>query len=171
MRRTCGMIFLAMAVICAGATTAPANEFSYSWVHPQLIVVQLMDSTDVHDELYFEKEFLLSRCEKAFDVSAPAIFIEDSLSGNGMAFFRQAPLPHARSDESADWRIVPDEGMVEVISNAYRCATVRYSGGKAGRIRAATDFHRSFRLYVPGRDGFCRSRNACRRQIRRAQEH
>lgn len=148
-----GIVLAAAGVFCAGAATVSANEFSYSWSHPRLIVVQLVDETDMHDELYFEKEYLLSRCEKTFDVSAPAVFIEDSLTGEGMAFFRQAPLPHARSDTSTDLRIVPEKGRVEVISNAYRCATVRYSGGKAGRIRAATDFHRSFRLYVPGRDG------------------
>ena len=153
MRKTWGMFSLAMAVLCAGAKTEPTSVFAYPWAHPRLVVVQLMDDTDAHDELYFEKEFLLSRCEKPFGVSAPAIFIEDSLSGDGMAFFRQAPLPHARSDASEDWRIVPGKGKVEVVSNAYRCVTIRYAGGKAGRIRAATDFHRSFRSYVTGRDG------------------
>ncbi len=108
------MFFLSMAVFCAESAAAVTSEFAYPWAHPRLVIVQLMDDTDAHDELYFEKEYLLSRCEKPFDVTAPAIFIEDSLGGDGMAFFRQAPLPHARSDASADWRIVPGNGKVAV---------------------------------------------------------
>ena len=140
------------AVSCA-VGGQDAKEFRYDWTHPRLVVVQLMDDTDHHDELYFESEYLLSRCEKPFEVSAPALFVEDSLTGSGMAFFRQAPLPHARSEVSADWRVVPAAGKVEVLSNAYRCVSIRYDGGKAGRVRAATDFHRMFRPYVAGRDG------------------
>ena len=143
----------AMTAATSVATAQPTDVFSYAWEHPRLIFVQMMDDTDVHDELYFEKEYLLSRCESPFPVAAPALFVEDSLSGEGMAFFRQAPLPHARSDASADWRIVPADGRVEVLSNAYRCVRIPYSGGNPGRIRAATDFHRMFRPYVAGRDG------------------
>ena len=142
-----------MTAATSVATAQPTDVFSYAWEHPRLIFVQMMDDTDVHDELYFEKEYLLSRCESPFPVAAPALFVEDSLSGEGMAFFRQAPLPHARSDASADWRIVPADGRVEVLSNAYRCVRIPYSGGNPGRIRAATDFHRMFRPYVAGRDG------------------
>ena len=129
------------------------GEFRYPWEHPRLVEVQLADDTDRHDELYFEKEYLLSRCEMPFDVSGPALFLEDSLGGDGVAFFRQGPLPHARAGDSADWHVDPGRMKVGVLSSAYPCVRVRYRGGKAGRVRAATDFHRMFRPYVPGRDG------------------
>ena len=65
------------------------GEFRYPWDHPRLVEVQLADDTDRHDDLYFEKERLLSRCERPFDVAGPALFLEDSLGGDG------ASLPRA----------------------------------------------------------------------------
>ena len=129
------------------------GEFRYAWEHPRLVEVQLVDDTDRHDDLYFEKERLLSRCERPFDVAGPALFLEDSLGGEGVAFFRQAPLPHARADDSPDWHVDPGRQMLRILSSPYRCFRVGYRGGRAGRVRAATDFHRSFRPYVAGRDG------------------
>ena len=85
---------LELAALCAAASLAsPAEaaavqDLAYSWVHPRLVVVQLMDDTDRHNELYFEREYLLARCEKPFEVSAPALFVEDALGGDGVAFFR-----------------------------------------------------------------------------------
>ena len=151
--RTSGLLAL-LAISCALSCAAADSEvYSYSWNHPRLVEVQLMDDTDRHDELYFEKEYLLSRCEKPFDVSAPALFIEDSLTGEGIAFFRKAPLPHARTSNSPDWHVDPLGRKVTVLSNDYQGVSIRYRGGKAGRIRAATDFQRRFRPYVAGRDG------------------
>ena len=143
--RTSGLLAL-LAISCALSCAAADSEvYSYSWNHPRLVEVQLMDDTDRHDELYFEKEYLLSRCEKPFDVSAPALFIEDSLTGEGIAFFRKAPLPHARTSNSPDWHVDPLGRKVTVLSNDYQGVSIRYRGGKAGRIRAATDFQRRFR--------------------------
>lgn len=151
--RTSDLLAL-LAISCALSCAAADSEvYSYSWNHPRLVEVQLMDDTDRHDELYFEKEYLLSRCEKPFDVSAPALFIEDSLTGEGIAFFRKAPLPHARTSNSPDWHVDPLGRKVTVLSNDYKGVSIRYRGGKAGRIRAATDFQRRFRPYVAGRDG------------------
>jgi alpha-galactosidase len=150
-----------LAALCAAASlmsassaeAAATQDLAYSWAHPRLVVVQLMDDTDRHNELYFEREYLLSRCEKPFEVSAPALFVEDSLCGEGVAFFRQAPLPHARADKSPDYRVDPVHGKIVVLSNAYPCVKLRYSGGRPGRVRAATDFHKGFRPYAAGRDG------------------
>lgn len=151
--RTSDLLAL-LAISCALSCAAADSEvYSYLWNHPRLVEVQLMDDTDRHDELYFEKEYLLSRCEKPFDVSAPALFIEDSLTGEGIAFFRKAPLPHARTSNSPDWHVDPLGRKVTVLSNDYQGVSIRYRGGKAGRIRAATDFQRRFRPYVAGRDG------------------
>ena len=143
-------LFACCALRCGAVES---GEFRYQWEHPRLVEVQLADDTDRHDELCFEKELLLSRCEKPFDVTAPALFLEDSLTGEGIAFFRQAPLPHARTCGLPDWHVDPLARRVDVLSNGYRCASIRYCGGKAGRVRAATDFHRASRPYVAGRDG------------------
>ena len=131
---------LELASLCAAASLAsPAEaaavqDLAYSWVHPRLVVVQLMDDTDRHNELYFEREYLLARCEKPFEVSAPALFVEDALGGDGVAFFRQAPLPHARADKSPDYRVDPVHGKIAVLSNSYPCVKLRYSGGRPGPV-------------------------------------
>lgn len=120
--------------------------------HPRLVVVRLQDATDVHNELVFETEYLLMANEQPFDVAAPALFWEDSLTGRGRAYFRVAPLPHARAVKTPDFHIHPVRG-VTVLSNGYPCVETEYDGGAAGRVRAATDFQRRLRPYVPGRDG------------------
>ena len=140
-------------VVLLDVTSLVEKDFSYAWEHPRLVAVRLQDDTDHHDDLWFETEYLLSRCEAPFDVSAPALFIEDSLSGEGMAFFRKAPLPHARTDKTHDFRVNPGKRRITVNSTAYPCVRVPYTGGAAGRVRAATDFQRALRPYVPGRDG------------------
>lgn len=120
--------------------------------HPRLTIVQLQDATDNHGELFFEKEYVLAENEKPFDISAPAVFWEDVLTGEGRAYFRQAPLPHARSVKSADFHVDPLKGIA-VHDSPYPCVEVPYSGGRLGRIRAAREFQRTMRPYVPGRDG------------------
>jgi len=136
-------IFLIGTVLTAGAGQI---------AHPRLVIVQLQDATDEHDELVFETEYLLSANEKPFDVAAPAVFWEDSLTGCGRAYFRPAPLPHARPVKTPDFHIDPVRG-VSVLTGAEPCVQVEYSGGRLGRVRAATDFQRQFRPYVSGRDG------------------
>ena len=123
-----------------------------STVHPRLVILRLQDDTDHHNELVFETEYLMMANEKPFDVAAPAVFWEDSLTGKGRAYFRQAPLPHARSVKGDDFHVDPVMG-VTVLESPYPCVEVAYDGGKAGRIRAMTDFQRRLRPYVPGRDG------------------
>jgi hypothetical protein len=89
-------LLASLAISCAlTCGAADSGVYPYSWDHPRLVEVQLMDDTDRHDELYFEKEYLLSRCEKPFDVSAPALFIEDSLTGEGLpsSARRRFPTP------------------------------------------------------------------------------
>ena len=121
-------------------------------VHPRLTILQLVDSTDNHDELVFEKEYLLSANEQTFDVEAPAVFWEDSLTGEGRAYFRQAPLPHARPVRKPDFRVDARRGIT-VLPSDWPCVEVPYTGGAWGRVRAMTDFQRKLRPYVSGRDG------------------
>lgn len=148
---------LAVAAVLAASLSVLAygdvQEFDYKWEHPRLTIVRLQDATDAHDELLFTTEYVLSRCERTFDVEAPALFIEDVLTGDGMAFFRKAPLPHARTDKTPDFRVDARRRRITVNATAYPCVRVPYTGGAAGRVRAATAFQRKFRPYVPGRDG------------------
>ena len=135
---------LAVAAVLAASLSVLAygdvQEFDYKWEHPRLTIVRLQDATDAHDELLFTTEYVLSRCERTFDVEAPALFIEDVLTGDGMAFFRKAPLPHARTDKTPDFRVDARRRRITVNATAYPCVRVPYTGGAAGRVRAATDF-------------------------------
>ena len=147
-------IGLVLAAACAAGLSAWGEDavFAWKWAHPRLTVVRLQDRTDRHNELYFETEYLLSRNEAAFDVSAPALFVEDSATGEGRAFFRVAPLPESRPVKGADFRVEAGRGRLLVRDTGYPCVQVAYAGGAVGRVRAATDFQRARRAYVPGRD-------------------
>ena len=141
------------AGVCAGALNAADETFAWKWTHPKLTVVRLQDQTDRHAELYFETEYLLARCEQKLELTAPAVFVEDALSGEGVAFFRVAPLPASRPVKGIDYRVEPGARRLVVVDNGYPCVRVPYAGGAVGRVRAATDFQRRLRAYVPGRDG------------------
>ena len=127
---------LAVAAVLAASLSVLAygdvQEFDYKWEHPRLTIVRLQDATDAHDELLFTTEYVLSRCERTFDVEAPALFIEDVLTGDGMAFFRKAPLPHARTDKTPDFRVDARRRRITVNATAYPCVRVPYTGGAAG---------------------------------------
>ena len=74
------------------ATAALATgTCSYPWTHPRFIEVQLVDATDCHEELYFEREYLLLPNEAPITNAAPVVFIEDSVSGEGYAYLRLGP--------------------------------------------------------------------------------
>ena len=115
---------LAVAAVLAASLSVLAygdvQEFDYKWEHPRLTIVRLQDATDAHDELLFTTEYVLSRCERTFDVEAPALFIEDVLTGDGMAFFRKAPLPHARTDKTPDFRVDARRRRITVSSSSDR---------------------------------------------------
>ena len=139
-------------IVALGACCLAGLAVAEPTVHPRVVIVRLQDDTDSHNELVFETEYLLAANEKPFDVAAPAIFWEDSLTGRGRAYFRPAPLPHARPVKTMDFHVDPVRG-VRVLPGAEPCVEVAYEGGRLGRIRAATDFQRQFRPYVSGRDG------------------
>ena len=143
---------VALAAAVSVGEAAEAGGTAIPQAHPRLTIVRLQDATDRHNELVFETEYLLAANELPFDVTAPAVFWEDSLSGEGTAYFRQAPLPHARTAKTPDFHIDPTGG-VTVLESPYPCVTVGYSGGAVGRVRAMTDFQRGLRPYVSGRDG------------------
>ena len=136
------------------ATAALATgTCSYPWTHPRFIEVQLVDATDCHEELYFEREYLLLPNEAPITNAAPVVFIEDSVSGEGYAYLRLGPLPHARADKSPDYVLDPLHRRLTMLTNSYPFVGRRYRGGRAGRIRAVHDIQREIRPYVADRDG------------------
>ena len=146
-----GLFFASVCVFVS--LVCDARIFTYTWTHSRFIEVQLADATDVHNELYFEREFLLLPNESPITNSAPVTFIEDSMTGNGLAYLRLGPLPHARADKSPDYILTPARRQLEVLSNAYPVVERAYGGGKLGRIRALYEIQREIRPYVKGRDG------------------
>jgi len=79
--------------------------------HARLTQVTLQDQTDIHNELVFEKEWLLHTAEGALELQGNLFVIEDPLTGDGLIFLKHAPLSHARPIPTAvDFRAAARRG-------------------------------------------------------------
>ncbi|QTN33435.1 alpha-galactosidase [Akkermansiaceae bacterium] len=135
-----------------GQAMAALEDFMLSPLHLRYTQVELMDQTDHHDELVFEREWL--PLQDNFEVSCNVFHLEDALTGNGLAFLKLAPLPHARPVKSPwDAKVAGAARRVTFGGHGYAWTVLAYSGGKAGRIAAMQDYQRCLRKYVPTRDG------------------
>ena len=123
--------------------------------HLRLTKVLLMDRTDVHNELVSEREWLLHPSESRLTLSGGILYVEDPLTGDGLALLKLAPLPHARPNPlAADFEVRSRERTIGVLEpEDYAVAAVAYSGGKWGRVAALQQFQRCLRRVEPGRDG------------------
>lgn len=123
--------------------------------HTRLIAYDLRDQTDDHDELVFTREWLLSSIEGEFALAANVLALEDVLTGEGAAFLRLAPLPHARVSTEPDFRLLKSDKtrQFEIVSNGYAYVVAPYVGGKLGRIQSLHAAQRQIRPYKEGRDG------------------
>jgi alpha-galactosidase len=127
--------------------------------HLTLIAAELHEATDVRQNLVFERRWLLHPSEAiAFDGNLLAL--EDLLTGDGIVFVRQAPLPYARAVRHGHdcWLrggtlLVAGHGLDASGGDGYPSTVVCYSGGEAGRIAALQRFQRALRRYLPERDG------------------
>ncbi|NDK16414.1 MAG: hypothetical protein AUJ96_07840 [Armatimonadetes bacterium CG2_30_66_41] len=167
----------------------PAREgevldcFELSPPHLRLVQVVLRDQTDRYDELVFENEWLLHSNEQDVLLQGNLFFVENTLTGAGLVFLKQAPLPHARPHKCAvDFRASgsglsfgrkPDEAFGPGHPRyplAHRCAffghgtggergegypyvVLAYEGGRSGRVEALQTYQRQLRRYDPQRDG------------------
>jgi alpha-galactosidase len=130
-------------------------------LHLRLTQVTLHDQTDRRNELVFENEWLLHTAEAALSLSGCLFYLEDVLTGAGLIFLKEAPLPHARPIPSpCDLRVRPAERHFAFVGQGadeegtgYAFITLAYDGGTAGRIAALQQYQRCLRPYVPGRDG------------------
>ncbi|HEX2949358.1 MAG TPA: alpha-galactosidase, partial [Armatimonadota bacterium] len=85
---------------------------------------------------------------------------EDTLHQNGLILLKQAPLPHARPQQSADDLHVEageritwlNHGTHETVHTGYQYAMLTYSGGRFGRIEALQRYQRQHRIFRPDDD-------------------
>lgn len=130
-------------------------------LHLRLTQVTLHDQTDNRNELVFENEWLLHPSEEPLRLSGCLFYVEDVLTGAGLIFLKEAPLPHARPVPSPqDLRVYPGERRFTFAGHGagetgegYAFVTLAYVDGTAGRIAAMQQYQRSLRPYVPTRDG------------------
>lgn len=120
--------------------------------HLRYTQVEMMDQTDHHDELVFEREWL--PLQDNFEAACNVFHLEDVLTKNGLVFIKLGPLPHARPVKSPwDVRVAGGGRRITFAGQGYPWTVLSYSGGRAGRIAAIQDYQRCLRDYVPGRDG------------------
>jgi alpha-galactosidase len=143
-----------------GAAASPppgAETLALAPRHLRVTQVALMDQTDNHNELVWEREWLLMPNEAKFDVQGCLLSAENALDGSGIVFLKLAPLPHARGASGGravpDFHVNPGARAVAAFFNGYPVAALGYRGGRAGRTRALHAFQRCLREYRPGRDG------------------
>ena len=153
----------------SGKTPQPSFDvleaFTLVPEHLRLTQVTLLDQTDTHNQLVFEKEWLLHpRNEAALHLQGNLFFIEDTLTHSGLIFLKLAPLPHARPVKNEwDLESAPKGRAIQftLVGNGldasggagYQYVTLSYRGGHAGRTEALQIFQRQLRPYVAGRDG------------------
>ncbi len=130
-------------------------------LHLRLTQVTLQDQTDNHNELVFENEWLLHPSETTLMLPGCLFYVEDVLTGAGLIFLKEAPLPLARPIPSPhDLRVHSGERRftfgghgADTNGDGYTFVTLMYADREAGRIAALQQYQRSLRPYVPARDG------------------
>ncbi|MFO7937408.1 MAG: alpha-galactosidase [Kiritimatiellia bacterium] len=133
---------------------AGADTLKFKSIHLRVTEIELMDQTDRHDELCFEREWLLMHNEPEIEVRGCVLNVEDVVTGCGVAYIKFAPLPHARQNKSdVDFKINPRGNTVSAILGDFSVAAVCYRGGRIGFTRAVHSFQRCLRNYRAGRDG------------------
>lgn len=144
----------------AGQTVDAAEDFALAPMHLRLTEVDLADQTDIHNELVQERHWLLQTNE-SIRLRGNLFVLEDSLTGSGLIFLKEAPLPHARPEKDA-WdfefeggrrRLQLPENDVGSNGRGYWLTTLVYSGGGSGITRALVEYQRQIRPYKTGRDG------------------
>ncbi len=147
--------------------------------HVRVRQVELMDQTDKHDELVFEREWLLQPNEEDLALKGNLFVVEDVISQAGLVFMKHAPLPWARPvkcpfdlkvrSRSASYHPSEDEdsrskhlpyrcrffghGIPPRGGKGYWYSLISYEGGDPGVTEALQTYQSYYRAYLPGRDG------------------
>ncbi len=122
-------------------------------LHLRLVQVTLHAQSDFHNELVHESEWLLHPAEHKLRLSGNLFLLEDTSTGNGWIFIKEAPLPDERAVKAeADLAYVPGQDGHELHLLAhpdevgrYPWSVLTYGGGKRGSIRALHGFQQSCR--------------------------
>ena len=147
------------APTATGIETPPTNasdlptedileHFDLSPRHLRLVQVELRDQTDIRNELVFEREWLLHPNEATLELQGNLFICEDPLTGRGLIFLKEAPLPSARPHPTpVDFRMSPhpalyyDSAPSEAFGPAhpkwplcYRVALYGHGTGPAGGL-------------------------------------
>jgi alpha-galactosidase len=122
--------------------------------HLKFTQVALRDQTDTHNELVSEKQWMLTQNEKDIQAKGNVFFVENVLTGTGLIFLKQAPLPNSRPvNDLWDARVTASPQRLCFAGQGYTFILLAYSGGRGGRIAALQNYQRQLRTYDPRRDG------------------
>ena len=141
--------------------------------HLRFTQVTLRDRTDQRNELVFEDEWLLQPNESGLALQGNIFFLEDTLTGNGLVFLKEAPQPEMRPVPNPFDATVATSDTLEKNSKTrhtsynisfygngfqgngqgYASALIPYGGGRIGRITALQSYQKQIRQYRAGRDG------------------
>jgi len=143
--------------------------------HPRFTQVVLRDRTDQHNELVFENEWLLHPNEAAVELQGNIFSVENTLTGEGLVFLKEAPQPEMRPVKAAFDAWVSSAHMVAPAKQSVPQATyfqvsfygngfmqtgigdrwvlLTYHGGSNGRTAVLQQYQRQIRPYVAERDG------------------
>jgi alpha-galactosidase len=128
------------------------ETFELPHPHFKLIQAVLRDQTDIYAEVLQENEWLLAPNESNISLQGNAFCLEDTFTGEGTIFIKHAPLPSSRPvPEKVDFR-VRNGRSVEFFDGGFWCATILYSGGKIGRLKAIQNYFRTLRKFDSNRD-------------------
>ena len=132
----------------------PVEELTLAPEHLRLTQVTLADQTDKHNELVFEREWLLGPSEGLLHCSGNLLFLEHTLAGSGLVILKLAPLPNARPIQTeVDFTVKPRSRRLQVLPTDYPVVVLAYAGGRPGRIAALQSFQRQLRVPDLARDG------------------
>ena len=115
---------------------------------------ELVDRTDVADELVFSREWLLSTCEHEWSLSGAALDVCDLETGDGFVFLRLAPMPGSRPEPCEDFAFGGNFSRgVAALANGYPVAELAYRGGAVGHVKGSCPFFITsviiFALHMP----------------------
>lgn len=135
------------------------ENFVLSHVHHQLRVVTLYGQTDWSDNLVQVQSFLLTN-PMSYNFQSNLFILEDQLSGDGLIFLKEAPLPQERPVKSEfDLQINAKNFLftglgagTDSVRESYPFTVVLYQHGEKGSIKALQQYQRRFRNYDADRD-------------------
>jgi len=129
--------------------------------HLTVTEVQFVEQSDIHSEFVFGKTRQLHPSERDIRLQTNFVYWEDPSSGEGIVFILLAPSRLVR----AHWSLPFDFRMTfsredgrrefhwEVHPGRYPLASIGYTGGEFGRVRATTLLQRVLHTFDPNRDG------------------